>query len=304
MEIESPIPLSSVYSDAVPYIDVTEPYFALQNLTIAPPAAMHGTEGVSCTFTREQPPDSTLLTFGAAELGRHMAILGSVVAARENPVKRKHYYLALDAHLHITNVGTDEPTLRATAHVTAPSYPKKRVTVDVRALTLAGSPYARLVCTYAILSEELMLRIVRTPDPARVFGTPWRPGEPSPYADPVVLRMVKKHDDRHASAVVSLHDVRKMAGHFGPRPTAPIAVLCANAVELCKLLWTSELVAEYSHVVCERLVVAGECIEVHARVLPEGGKFTHRIDFVDEGGESIGFLGQRLREPREVKAKL
>ena len=48
-------------------------------------------------FRREQPVGPQAATSScASELARHTAILGSVAAALSNPVKAKHYYLALD----------------------------------------------------------------------------------------------------------------------------------------------------------------------------------------------------------------
>lgn len=86
-----------IYTDVLPYIDVTPPYFALQNLSLLSPSSS-GYPAVNDTFRREQnlPPQHTN-SFCSSELARHLAILGSIAAAYSNPVKTKHYYLALDA---------------------------------------------------------------------------------------------------------------------------------------------------------------------------------------------------------------
>jgi len=206
--------------------------------------------------------------------------------------------------MQVVYVDTHESTLRAVAHATVCSYPKRRVTAEIRACTLSDVPYARLVCTYAISSQERMLRVVKSPDPSRIFGTPWTPGEPSPYHDPIMLRMVRKHSDRHASAIIPLHDVRRMAGHFGPRATVPIVILASNGVELCRQLFTHDVIAEHLHVSCSRLVVAGECVEVHAMLLLEGAAFTYRVVFVDEEGKKIGFIDFRFKAQEKLRAQL
>jgi len=286
--------------DALQYIDVTAPYCALTNLTAIPSTTQSQlSEGIGCTFSREQPCGTQITTFCAAEIGRHLAILGSIVAAKENPVKNKHYYLALDAHLHMAGIRETHETLRGESFVTVPDWDKRRVTCKMQAFTLGGQFYADLEVRYAILPEDRLLKVVRPVDHTLVLGTPWASTDVSPYCNPIMLRLIRHPTPTTASAIISLHNIVSMAGHFTPRACAPIAILASNALVMCAQVTTGPILCEELIVKCSRLAVAGEVLEVKVRLLQEGDQhektMTHVVSYFDEAAKPVGDIWFRIK---------
>ena len=279
-----------IYTDALPYIDVAAPYFALQNLSALPDSAT-GFPTVGGTFRREQSiPSQNANSFCGSELGRHTAILGSLAAAFSNPVKAKHYYLALDAIADFVHFPATEE-LRAEAHIISAAWDRRRVSCEIRMFTPKGTYAGKMQVFYAILNERKLLSITRAIDPACVSDTVWRKGEPSPYRDPIMLRMMKRHGPDFATAILSLHDKRRMAGHFPPLAAAPIAILSSNGIVLCReLLEHTERkrwLDEKTQVKCQRLAVAGEVLELRAKKL-SSSDYSHQVEFWDEEGKLMG----------------
>lgn len=287
--------------DALPYIDVTAPYFALSNLSILPTKPDSTGEGVGCIFYREQPNGSQITYFSGAEIARHLAILGSVVAARVNPVKQKHYYLALEANVQMTGIQGRYDLLRAYSYVTKPDYKKGRVTSSMTAYTSDGKVYATQEIQYAILPEDRLLKSVRPMDKSFVFGTPWKVGQPSAYTNPDMLRLLRRTSPTSASAIISLHDTALMSGHFIPLPAAPLAVLAANALALYEYAVPGSYYVADSFIICSPLAVGREVllVEVHPTVeADEVPGMTHRVTFTDEKEQVVGCIYMCI-EPTE-----
>ena len=283
--------MDPVYTEAVPYIDVTRPYFALHNISSKPSTGDFPT--VSGTFDREQiPPPQNANSFCGSELGRHTAILGSLAAAYSNPVKMKHYYLALDAFAQFVAFPPCQ-TLHATANVKSASWDKRRVACDITIYTPSNKYVGMMKVFYAIMVEEKLLKIVKSIDPNRIQGTPWQSGESSPFQNPIMLRMEKIHSPELATAIISLHDRRSMAGHFSPIAAAPIAILSSNGIMLCRRLLPSSEKSQWldrkTRVRCQRLAVAGEVLELRASRLGES-EFSHRVEFFDEDERNLGTI--------------
>ena len=290
--------MNPLYTHALPFIDVVPPYYALQDLHLLPTHPSTKYPIVSGSFRREQlPPAQSASSFCGSEFGRHTAILGSVAAAYSNPVKAKHYYLALDATADFVCVTSEE--LRAEARIVSAAWEKKRVNCEIEAFTLQGQFAGRLRVSYAILTEPQLLEIVKPVDPKLVLGTPWQPGEPSPYENPIMLRMERTHSCNLASAIISLHNVRSMAGHFSPRATAPIAILSSNAIALCRRLMGEKegklWLDRRARVRCQRLAVAGEILELRA-IKINGVEHSYRVDFLDEQGRLVGNIEYLVKE--------
>ena len=284
--------INPIYTDALPYIDVTPPYFALRNLSLLPSSSTEFAP-VTGSFGREQAlPPQNANSFCGSELGRHGAILGSVAAAYSNPVKAKHYYLALDATADFVCFPTSLD-MRAEARVISAMWKKGRVGCEVEVFTPEGKFAGNMKILYAIVAEHKLMTLTKAVNPKRVLGTAWQPGEPSPYSEPISLRMVKTHSSVLATAIISLHDRRSMAGHFSPIAAAPIAILSSNGIMLCRQLLqdggAKKWLDKTSRVRCQRLAVAGEVLELRARRL-EGEQFSHRVEFWDEERSMVGTI--------------
>lgn len=295
------IDVNAINMDALPYIDVTPPYFALQSLVLLPKPPAADYPAVSCTFRREQVvPSQNANSFCGSEIGRHTAILGTVAAAYSNPVKAKHYYLALDAIAEFDHFPATQE-LRAKARITSADWQKHRVSCEIEIFhPVPGSEpggLGTLKVTYAILTEPQLLKVVKptVADQTKALSAskPWRSDEPSPYENPIMLRMVKRPSPDLATAVISLHNARCMAGHFSIRAAAPIAILSSNGILLCRRLLESRegitWLDRRSRVRCQRLAVAGEMLQLKA-VRLDGKEFSHRVEFWDEQGKMLGAI--------------
>ncbi|KAM0802609.1 hypothetical protein BDR22DRAFT_971249 [Usnea florida] len=290
--------INPIYTDALPYIDVTPPYFALRNLSLLPSSSTEFPI-ITGSFGREQaPPPQNANSFCSSEIGRHGAILGSVAAAYSNPVKAKHYYLALDATTDFVYYPASLE-LRAEARILSATWKKGRVGCEVKVFTPEGKSAGNMKLFYAIVAEHKLKTLTKAVNPKRVFGTAWQPGEPSPYSNPISLRMVKTHSSVLATAIISLHDRRSMAGHFSTIAAAPIAILASNGVVLCRQLLqdggAKKWLDKTTRLRCQRLAVAGEILELRARKL-EGEQFSHRIEIWDEEGVMVGTIDHNFVE--------
>ena len=293
--------MANIDVDALPYIDVTPPYFTLQSLVLLPKPPTVDYPAVSCIFRREQAvPPQNANSFCGSEIGRHTAILGTVAAAYSNPVKTKHYYLALDAIAEFDHFPATQE-LRAEARVTSADWRKHRVSCEIEIFHpvqgLEPGGVGTLKVIYAILTESQLLRLVKPvvldQPHALVPSNPWRSDEPSPYENPIMLRMVKRPSPDLATAVVSLHNARCMAGHFSIRAAAPIAILSSNGILLCRESLGSREGSRWldrrSRIRCQRLAVVGEMLQLKA-VRLDGKEFSHRVEFWDEQGKMLGTI--------------
>jgi len=80
-------------------IDVSRPYYALQNERVVLDKNSKLVQGIACDAHIEMPHGREDGTLTAAEAGRHMAIAGSVASAMIQPKDGKFYYLALEAKM-------------------------------------------------------------------------------------------------------------------------------------------------------------------------------------------------------------
>ena len=233
---------------------------------------------------------------------------GDAAAAYSNPVKAKHYYLALDAIADFEHFPTTQE-LRAEARITFATWEKHRVGCEIEMFTPGCRFAGKMKVSYAIVTEQKLISITKAIDPKRVLGTAWQPGEPSPYMNPIMLRMVKPHSPEIATAIISLHDRRSMAGHFSPIAAAPIAILSSNGIMLCRQMLGTGVEKQWldqrTRVKCQRLAIVGEIRAMRARKLG-GGDFSHRVEFWDEEGSMIGIIDYLFVEVdvRNEKPKL
>ncbi len=80
-------------------IDVSRPYYALQNEHVLKDKKTNEVKGVICDVIPEMPHGREGGVLTLAEAGRHMAIAGSIASAMVQPKEGKFYYLALDAKM-------------------------------------------------------------------------------------------------------------------------------------------------------------------------------------------------------------
>lgn len=223
------LPQSELYSR----ICVRDPYFALREVTMVGPGE------VLARVPVEQDPGAEASPINAAEVGRHLAILGSCASALVNPKEGQHYYLARRARLERLHDGPrarlDEP-LWGLARA---EFVDKRCT---RASTVLadpdGLPLYSLEVDYHVLSAAAFLRLFQgarvelrrepraeraprgaTPaDFAAMRSNPHR--EPPPLKDYV-------HDGECMKATLAV-TAELCKGHFALHPVLPVAVVMSG----------------------------------------------------------------------------
>ena len=89
------------YDEIQSIIDISRPYYNLCNERLVADNGQTFGKASVCTIKPEIPIGSEFGPICAAEAGRHLAIVGSVAAALNQPSSRpgKYYYLALDNNL-------------------------------------------------------------------------------------------------------------------------------------------------------------------------------------------------------------
>ncbi|MFT3739757.1 MAG: hypothetical protein QM786_13450 [Breznakibacter sp.] len=200
-------------------IDVTEPYFALKNLTWEDDGYLKAEVQIEMTDHFEIP------FLSLSEAGRHVAILGSLALAQDNPRKEKHYYLACDAvfdRVHSQAISSGKCYLRA-----------KTLSIDKR----AGIVHGQLFSDSGVLTYDAEVRyaIIHHEVFGRKFSSHFVDSEPrctdNPYARKTPVRMEKQTSENHTGYIDSILR-NDCAGHFNHYPALPVARISGAMFEL------------------------------------------------------------------------
>jgi len=204
-------------------IAVQAPYFAFDELEGLPNGAIRG------VFASEQSVGYERTPVASAEVGRHLAILGSCAAVAENAAERI-YYLATKARfsaLDCINAREGLRTLEATAEVLS----HDRRSLTAQAIVSDGKPFAHLRCEYQAIPERLFMRMFQ--DYRNDEGTP--PVEDSPYRKPIPLEFAEPRGLSLAARSGSLTPAR-CAGHFPGYPAWPVAIIAETVAQVVSRL--------------------------------------------------------------------
>ena len=192
-------------------IAVTEPYYALSDLYLHDNVL---SAAVPLELTDHMEP------FGMAipEIGRHMAILGSLALANANPKKEKHYYLATHA---IVERKHDKPGGDGMY------FGKVKVqSINKRLGEITGelyNPFGELFCTievkYSILHEMVFNRMF-----SNVRQTSSIKTTKNPYTSTSQLYNINL-GDKISNASLGIIKKESCAGHFKDFAALPIARL-------------------------------------------------------------------------------
>jgi hypothetical protein len=192
-------------------IAVHRPYFAFSELKALYGKAMMG------RFSAEQLTGFELGPISSAELGRHLAILGSCAATIDGP-DQMTYYLASKGRLKLLP-NTDEVQNDQSGVAIATVTSRDRRTMTAEVLGHCGSLTAHLWCEYQVLSHEVFSRIF-SGHHTSVIPRP----DKSPYVTPVTFDVLSAGTD---NIVVRTSEVgpESFAGHFDNYPSWPVAIL-------------------------------------------------------------------------------
>jgi hypothetical protein len=130
---------------------VERPYFAFSELSIDDAGTVSGEIRREHQLGYEHGP------LGAAEIGRHLAILGSCAAAATSKSHERLYYLATHAELHrsaLTHGGFPEDA-RYRGSATLIERTTRALSVRTTMQVGENTPFVSLLVQYKILSEPL-----------------------------------------------------------------------------------------------------------------------------------------------------
>jgi hypothetical protein len=274
-------------------IEVCPPYFALEDLRRGRDNSMSALVQPRQALGGEAGP------IGAAETGRHLAILGSCSAAFANPAEGRHFYLAYDAELRRsrTRVEPDysEPLVaHGRGHFVDAS--TALAVNDIR--TQDGRTIYTLVVFYLVVPED---------DFRLLFAAHARPdaplaGRPDPFEDVIGLDDVSIWDTRLHGTLGRI-DPYRCAGHFPGLPAMPVAFLMSNVVSaaarlLAHVLERDELsyTIREASVRAESLAFTDERVDIHVEYqrFASGTHWLH-CAAIAEGTKAVGQTHVKFR---------
>jgi hypothetical protein len=194
-------------------IEVSAPYLALREVQV------DADHVVSATVDREYAMGLEAGVISVAEAGRHLAILGSLAAASQQPTDERHFYLAHRAHIVSFPAQADRDqsgyALRAVARA---QLQRRAATAETRLTLPNGDPLFAMTVHYKMLSDRIFRRLMPFTNDFDSM--------PIPVRDAPVLTPddVRRHSDNEVRAELTV-DARDCAGHFAGCPALPVAKL-------------------------------------------------------------------------------
>ncbi len=201
-----------MFEEYVDNIAVTPPYYALENLSIEDNVAR-------AEFSAEQPMENETGTIAAAEVGRHLAVLGACALSSLNPEKDKHYYLATSAELTNVSNGSLVTNGRFIGEAKALEIKKREGKMSATVTTKEGVPVYTLVTNYFIVNESVFAKLFKDKKQLTALDlTDNSYKHEFPLSDIVV-------SGNTLQARLGPLDPKDCAGHFASYPCIPVAIL-------------------------------------------------------------------------------
>ncbi|PTL84177.1 hypothetical protein [Vitiosangium sp. GDMCC 1.1324] len=252
-------------------ICVRDPYFALSEVTVV------GDGEVVAKVPVEQETEGEASPINAAEVGRHLAILGSCAASLVNPKEGQHYYLARRARLERLHEG---PLPRATGLLRgaakAEFKERRTATAYTRLSSAGGQPLFALEVDYNVLSAAAFARLFQgSRQEMRREPRAGREGRGAPAdfaamrqnphrAPPPLQDTVRDGECLKATLPVT---VEMCKGHFALHPVLPVAVVMSGLSGLAGTLLrqlvgnaSARYLVTHGEVRAESLANAGESV--------------------------------------------
>ena len=268
--------------DALARISVKPPYFGLRDLEWA-------AEGVLAASVPVAPPPAPEVGAAeAAQIARHLAILGSCAAALAREDDKTHHYLAVSASYERAESSPDSPVdepMRATARA---DWADKRTAVATMRLESAGGELMNsLEVTYAVLAPSMFARlnpIVNVVAPNTSVHSP----------------LIVDHGAGRITADCGPIPLDLCAGHFPSHPAAPVALVMGRLVLAARHAVCSRLGEQLAYRVEGGMVEASRLAQAGQQLVLE----TEYVEPTDSGhrvsgtaladGEPVGSVSVRL----------
>ncbi|AMO98531.1 hypothetical protein CAter282_0608 [Collimonas arenae] len=274
-------------------IAVQAPYFAFTELCGLPDRMVQG------TFSSEQPLGFENGPVASAEIGRHLAILGSCAAVAWQPAPQIYYLATKARYSKLHDVAPREPG--AVFQASAEVLQQDRRSLTAQAIVSAEKPFAHLYCEYQALSESVFLRLFKdyhvpsTPSPAPF-------PEDSPYRQSIQLDFDAPVGHSLVAHSQPLAPTR-CAGHFLDYPAWPVAIMVHTVAQTTSRLLHHivEREASYTVVKCDlsayQLVPASEPLSFHTRCVSASAYLSHYVFETDvmRNGEIVSSVATELQ---------
>ena len=259
-------------------ISVTATYFALKNLRV-------DQDDVYGSFTTELINIAELGPISGAEVGRHMAILGSVVLSRQNPRKERHFYLATDALIKRCSFKpSDNYQLMARARMVELN--RKKGVVSGEIVDMDGSVLFEVEVTYMVLVQSIFERMFAN----HRIETPSLPLE-NPYVEDSQF-LDLQIDMEACYATIGQVVPENCPGHFHNYPALPVARMGTSMGKLGGIhfmhLNPSEKKKYYighAELHAKQLVFVGENVKFRTEIIdpnPEKGMVIRTVAYTDQ----------------------
>ena len=252
-------------------IAVQPPYFSFRRLYITSDSSHSEIYG---EFEPEQPLGAEIGLLCAAEIGRHLAILGSCAAALTHD--NRIYYLATQAKyklLHPTTGDQSSRMLCARARVLE----RGRNTLRAEGEILTNNiPFAHLDVRYQVLSQELFERLFQCSDYSEKLSV-----TTSPYTQPLSLEYDVVNNGvltAHSNGLLPI----QCAGHFPKYPAWPVALMAYGIGQVSSHLIDAILQKPVKYIVKEVDIAAFRLISAITPLT-----FTARLRVIEDNGYEV-----------------
>lgn len=244
------------------YIEVTPPYFALENLR-------QNEEGfILAKIPIQQPLDMEVGYISTAEAGRHLAILGSCSVAMSNSHKSKHYYLAYHAEYFNKAAQENYEILNYINAVAKGKLINKRTAISECFMLKDNNIIATLKVLYHVISENIFEKIYKNFQIHTNFDETLNPYE--------IAMPIQNISIINRKLTASLGEIlaSNCYGHFQRFPAMPVAILSsslnrASGYLLKEILQQNDFkyIVRSVIVKAENLAFAGEIVNLEVEFL-------------------------------------
>ncbi|AWF80693.1 hypothetical protein BTJ40_07615 [Microbulbifer sp. A4B17] len=267
-------------------IEVKAPYFALESLHFDIDGWLIARVPVQCENTFER----TLMD--VAEIGRHLAILGSCFGALAHPLKLRHYYLVWKADLKtFDNLISDTRPDYLFARTKAVFTSKRELIAESELLDTTGEVAARLNVRYRVMKEKSFHRVYDRyiQDVSPVIESV------NPYGKSIDIKILSV-DDQTLSATIGQVAPEMCLGHFDRVKALPVATSSQCMFKSCCLFLRNLLGEDEARFVltstdlrADNLALAGQEVDIKISLVDvKGDLFTVRSIATNNHGEAVG----------------
>lgn len=272
---------------AMDRISVRRPYFGLEKLEMLAPGLVRAPVPAAPPLL----PEVGLIQ--AAQVARHLAILGSCAAALARHDDDRHHYLAVDARYSRAAGAPSQPVDDGLIGEAIALWLDKRTARSLVTLrTESGQATHFLDVTYAVMTPRMFGRLHPTNETTDLDQL----NEPETGLEPTNQLMDGRVEATPDGVTMDCGQIptASCAGHFPGVPAAPVALvmgqLCKTAGQgLARHLGTEDgYCIEEGHVTASKLARAGQHLVLEAAYQEPVGAF-HRLSGVARAdGEVIG----------------